>query len=62
MKLNSSAELTVSCDNTVSLDTHMNKLSSQHHCTEVKAALGLILQLSEEAVSGVAAVNLSLFL
>lgn len=39
MKLNSSAELTVSCNNTVSLDIRMDKLSSQCHSREVKAAL-----------------------
>lgn len=48
MKLNSSAELTVSCNNTVSFDIHTNKLSSEFHCREVKAASGLILQLRRQ--------------
>lgn len=45
MKLNSSAELTVSCNNPVLLETHMSKLSIQCHCREVKTAFGLVLQL-----------------
>lgn len=48
MKLNSSAELTVSCNNTVSLDIHMSKLSSQCHSSEVKPVLGLIFHKSSE--------------
>lgn len=59
MKLNSSAELTVSCNNTVSFD--MNKLSSQCHSREVKAALGLILQLRKQFQGLSAKVTLSLF-
>jgi len=53
MKLNSSAELTVSCNNTVLLETHMSKLSSQCHCREWQSTRPMLWSSTpaEEAVS-----------